>query len=497
MNDSESSLASGACRLTLTNEAGSPALACALARNFGAQLGFDAEALDRIELGIEEAVSNVVRHAFARDELHDFDVTFQRSGLGLEILIHDQGQPFDPAHIPDYDPDLSLVERPDTGLGMRLIRRAFDQVAYHNLGHAGKQMRLVKFGELIPIGERELPPSHQPKEAEAVSDIRLMRPDEALAVARLVHEAYGYSYPYEHIYFPERIVELNVSGALCSAVAVTPSGHIAGHAALMGDEHHSDRAELGIVVTGMAYRGQGVAQRIGEFLLAEARRRGLRLLYSNAVTAHPYTQLFMHKLGFAECALLPGHAPASLRFRKVVDELPQRESCMLMVNFIDPTCRSQREAAVPDKHRETLAALYTHLDIPFHALSRPVDTAALPEHTRVHSSIHTGLELALLRVTEWGRDGVDSLRARVAQLRRDRTAVIELQLPLADPHTALWMPNIEALGFRFGGVSPGADGSEDHLLLEFVGDPGFNYAALNIASETGKQLRKHMAEPSE
>ncbi len=492
MSSAETVLPADACRLILTNQPRSTALACALARCHAEQLGFSAQELAQIELGVEEAVSNVVRHAFPSDELHSFQMQCQPSPLGLEILIHDQGLPFDPGRIADYDPQAAPDTQWQAGLGMHLMRSAFDQVDYRNLGRGGKETRLLKHRALVPIGERLTSPPPQTPEAEQVSQIRLLHADDALEVSRLIHEAYGYSYPYEHIYFPERVSALNASGQLLSALAVTPSGRIAGHAALVIDDATPDRAELAIVVTRMEYRGQGVARRIGDFLVDMARARGMHLLFTHAVTAHPYTQQFMHQLGFRDCALLPGHAPASLRFRKIAEALPQRESCMLAVRPLDAHACLPRSLDPQLAEHALIAEIYAGLGIPLHPRPRTPDIPAPPAQGQVDASIHAGLELAQLKVTRWGADVLDLLRARLAQLRRERMAVIELQLPLCDAYTAPALPAIEALGFVFSGVSPGVLAEEDRLVFDHVVDPGFDYDTPRIHSELGQRLRAQM-----
>jgi serine/threonine-protein kinase RsbW len=490
MSAAEPAPAPGACRLTLGNEAHSAALACALARTFAAQLGFGEAELGAIELGLEEAVSNVVRHAFPADERHEFEVLLQATPLGLEILIRDQGLPFDPSRVPDYDPAAEPATQMHAGLGMHLMRQAFDTVEYRNLGRGGKETRLARHRDLVPIGERRLPAAAETP-AEQVSGVRLLQADDALEVARLIHEAYGYSYPYEHIYFPERIAALNAAGGLCSALALTPSGRIAGHAALVVDAAAPDRAELAMVVTRMQYRGQGVARRIGEFLVARAREMGVRLLFTHAVTAHPYTQQFMHQLGFRDTALLPGHAPASLRFRKIADALAQRESCMYAVRFLDESCRGERVVTLPAAHREPIRSIYAGLAIPLREVA-PAPQPVLPPHADIEVAVHGGLELAELRVVRWGGDAIGVVRARLAAFRRERMAVVELGLPLCDPLTAAHCAEIEALGFVFSGVIPGTTPAEDRLAFDFVADGGFDYDAPRIWSELGQQLRDHV-----
>jgi len=494
MSAAESPLASGACRLVLTNTPGAAALACALVRAYAGALGFTPRELDQIELGVEEAVSNVVRHAFPPDEPNQFELTCRATPLGLELLLHDQGLPFDPGRVPDFDP--TAEGSAQGGLGMHLMRRVFDEVEYRNLGRGGKETRLVRHRELVPIGERSAAATDAVADeaAEPVDVIRLLDADDALEVARLIHEAYGYSYPYEHIYFPERIAALNASGELCSALAVTSSGRIAGHAALVIDPTTPDRAELAIVVTRMAWRGQGVAQRIGDFLIAHARASGLRLLFTNAVTAHPYTQQFMHQLGFRDTALLPGHAPSSLRFRRINEALAQRESCIYALRYLDERCRAERHLALPAARRELIEEIYASLGIAVHGT--PLDGSLAPPTGAclIDTAIHAGLELAQLRLLRWGSDALEVLRARLAQLRRERMAVIELQLPLTEAHTAAALARIEALGFLFSGILPGVDAGDDRLVLDFIADPGFDFDAPKIHSALGQRLRTQMRE---
>ncbi len=493
MSSAEAGLAAGACRLRLTNEAGASALACALARSYAAALGFDERGLAQIELGVEEAVSNVVRHAFAPDELQHFDVTLQRHVLGLEILIDDQGLPFDPTRVTAYDPAREPQAQVEAGLGMHLMRSAFDEVEYRNLGRGGKQTRLLKYHALEPIGERALPAEVGTSD-DAIAAIRPLREEDALEVSRLIHDAYGYSYPYEHIYFPERVIALNRSGALQSALAVTGTGRIAGHAALVSDPERPERAELAIVVTRTQYRGQGVARRLGDHLLDVAYQRGLRLLFTNAVTAHPYTQRFMHELGFRDCALLPGHAPASLRFRRIAESLPQRESCMLAVRYLDASAQTARRITAAPTQRAALQAIYAGLGIPLQWIMAEHAGASLPAHGSMDAALHAGLELAQLRIVRWGEDSLPLLRARLAQLRRERMAVVELEVPLADAHSARMSDALEALGFVFSGIWPGTTPAEDQLIYNHVADPGFDYDALKIHSDLGQRLRTMMRE---
>ena len=136
-------LISGYSCLTLTNEASAPALACAHVRSVAAQLGFNGEEQDAIELGVEEATANVVQHAFAPDELNSFQVICRPTALGLEICIRDQGMPFDPEQLPEFQPEHVLDAPLEGGLGTFLMKQVFDQVVFRNLGKDGKESGIL------------------------------------------------------------------------------------------------------------------------------------------------------------------------------------------------------------------------------------------------------------------------------------------------------------------------------------------------------------------
>ncbi len=101
--------------------------------------------IKKIELGVEEAVSNVIKHAFAPNEDAEFKITCERVPLGLEIIINDKGVPFDPTILPEYNPDDIKDDAPESGLGLYLMHQFMDEVSFHNLGREGKELHLYKY----------------------------------------------------------------------------------------------------------------------------------------------------------------------------------------------------------------------------------------------------------------------------------------------------------------------------------------------------------------
>lgn len=62
----------------------------------------------KFNLAVEEAVTNVVKHAFLPEEKADFDVTCIIDPIEYKVIIKDMGLPFDPNQVEEYDPKIDL-----------------------------------------------------------------------------------------------------------------------------------------------------------------------------------------------------------------------------------------------------------------------------------------------------------------------------------------------------------------------------------------------------
>jgi anti-sigma regulatory factor (Ser/Thr protein kinase) len=88
--------------------------------------GLDAPACEEVGLVVNEALANVVRHAYAGAEDRPVEVSVQRKDGGVQIDIRDWGNGMDPACVakPERDP------LTPGGIGLICIRRLMDQVQY-------------------------------------------------------------------------------------------------------------------------------------------------------------------------------------------------------------------------------------------------------------------------------------------------------------------------------------------------------------------------------
>jgi serine/threonine-protein kinase RsbW len=84
----------------------------------------------KINLVLEEALSNIIYYAFDDDETHKIEISIIKEDDILTIEIIDDGIPFDPASQEQPDISLPAEERPVGGLGIFLISKIMDTVKY-------------------------------------------------------------------------------------------------------------------------------------------------------------------------------------------------------------------------------------------------------------------------------------------------------------------------------------------------------------------------------
>lgn len=102
----------------------------------GEELGLSASFCMSLNLVMEEAVSNIIFYAYEKDRVVDdaVDISLEREGDRLRVVLSDHGIAFDPTAREEPDITLSVEERPIGGLGIFLIKKIMDSVVYRREG---------------------------------------------------------------------------------------------------------------------------------------------------------------------------------------------------------------------------------------------------------------------------------------------------------------------------------------------------------------------------
>lgn len=97
----------------------------------------------QLNLAAEEAVVNVMNYAYPPGTKGDIEVSSRIAGNTVTLVIRDSGVPFDPTAKADADTTLTAEERPIGGLGIYLVRRLMDSIAYERTAD-GKNVLTMK-----------------------------------------------------------------------------------------------------------------------------------------------------------------------------------------------------------------------------------------------------------------------------------------------------------------------------------------------------------------
>jgi len=116
------------------------------------KVGFPEEEVAKVEMSVDEACSNVVKHAYAQKKQWlwqhrhpEIRLDMQVKDNQIIIEIHDHGQKFDFAA---YRPDAikeRLKDMKTNGYGISIMREFMDEVTYSSSDATGNTLRLVKY----------------------------------------------------------------------------------------------------------------------------------------------------------------------------------------------------------------------------------------------------------------------------------------------------------------------------------------------------------------
>ncbi|MCZ7601705.1 MAG: ATP-binding protein [Melioribacteraceae bacterium] len=114
-------------------------------QNSALESGFSQEIVSKISLAVDEACTNVIKHAYKFSPDREITVHTKLEKSKFTILITDTGDKFDPNLIPEPNLKEYHKQRKVGGLGMYLMKKLMDEVQYNTLSGNQNQVVLVKY----------------------------------------------------------------------------------------------------------------------------------------------------------------------------------------------------------------------------------------------------------------------------------------------------------------------------------------------------------------
>ena len=119
---------------TIANQLAELQRAAGLIEAFALEHGLPTKAAFELHLALDEWLTNVISYGYEDGDPHTIRVCLQREPAGVALEVEDDGRPFDPLSVAPPDLDRPLEERPIGGLGIHLVRKVMDRLAYERRG---------------------------------------------------------------------------------------------------------------------------------------------------------------------------------------------------------------------------------------------------------------------------------------------------------------------------------------------------------------------------
>lgn len=116
--------------------------AAAAVSDFLNRLGIDEGIAFGVDMAVREAVTNAVLHGNKLNEAKIVDLKLRNSPEAFEIIVHDQGQGFNPSDVPDPTKEENILKT--SGRGIFFMRNFMDAVEWSADPKGGTTVRMMK-----------------------------------------------------------------------------------------------------------------------------------------------------------------------------------------------------------------------------------------------------------------------------------------------------------------------------------------------------------------
>jgi serine/threonine-protein kinase RsbW len=113
--------------------------------NLARKAGFKTDDVDKIELAVDEACSNVIKHAYKNDEKKPIIIAVEIEKNKFTVSVTDQGKGFDLNKLKTPDMKEYIAQMRVGGLGIHLIKSLMDEVDFSIEPGVKNQVKLVKY----------------------------------------------------------------------------------------------------------------------------------------------------------------------------------------------------------------------------------------------------------------------------------------------------------------------------------------------------------------
>ena len=432
---------------------------------------FNSDMKSKILLVSEEAFCHLVETAYEPDEIGEITISVNTES-NFSISFFDKGLPFDPSLIKEYNPDDNLTDDIEKeSLGIFLIKEIADEVSWINLGKKGKELKIIfnypekDITETLDKEDLALFKGNEPRIKSSFYDTHRARDNEFIQVSRCIYKCYGYTYPNEDLYFPDRIKEYNEKDILISVVVTDDKNNVVGHYAL-------ERYDLGVIaecgqaVISPEHRGNDLFTKLRDFLEKEAKKLNLHGIYSQSVTTHTLSQKVNIKFQSKPFGIMLGLVPGTLKLKKMKTNISdQRVSCVYFYKaFVKP---ENKTYYIPDKYHKLVDFIFDNAGL---EQPRYIPNSEIGDQKgRIEYKFYPSWEFGFIKVYSIGENIIDLIKQAFMYLTMKAGAkVVYLDLPMEEKGSDILINAAKEIGFIFAAVALSALNGKDSFRMQYI-----------------------------
>lgn len=420
------------------------------------------------------AVQLLAEDAAARmtvaEETTSLDLRMHVDGTELVLTVYDRGEPVS-------GPSPRLLALVDLGF-MTAADGHIDEG--RNAGIV--RLALPAHGRLVSDEGVEVLAEDVPL-SDAPVTIRELRAEDAAALSRCIYRCYGWSYPGVNLYYPDRIAASLESGKRIGEVAVDEHGEVAAHwgAVFVAD----GVVETGGTVTDPRFRRRGIANDLGDRLLARLRAMGVRGRLREPVLTHSATQAIALREG-AHLIGVQLHAMLPIQQVGITDGMTEQRASLTVM--YSPLGEMQPATLwIPGPYEPLARRILEPSGWP-REIGAVRAAATAPESSVVGSSYDAFNRVGVVEVSVAGDDLIDVVDESLSQFKAAGADVVRVHLPASQPALPALGAGLSALGLGFCALMPDYGSFGDALVLQWLREPDVDTSEFVFASDHVREV---------
>lgn len=403
---------------------------------------------------------------------------------GLLLMFSNHGRPMNARNVPMFDPEKD-AETAD-GLSLTMVRCFSHEFGYRNMGKEGWELairfHIENYKCLAQLNASDSDFEHEEQEPFS---IRVATEADVPGIINLVYNTYHYSYAKDFFYNDKELAQRIKDKRILSLVAVTESGKVVGHNAVLLDSEKLGEAGMSMVDPNYRHSKAFLSLVLNTARAVKSNYPDL-LCYAKCVTSHVRSQAFVTSFSTCLFQLSVYHHAAFIGMK---GETNTRESLVYSITYLGKEY-TERSICVPAKHVAIVQDILKRAKVKVECLPAEVEEVA-EDSSIINTEILPTRQYAEFTAKKIGKDFVAELRKQTMYVRQNGVVTADLILPTEQPFPVEWDKELNNLGYFFCGIKPNVDGTWKLVYANLLFQ-SFDFDKLQLFADDAKQLCQYV-----